>query len=341
MRIRLNLATSPLENDHRFVFGAAIIATVGVIALVGLSWKAYNVRRADEARRAEVAEIQNEIDSLSQRRVSLESFFNNPNILEVRDRSAFLNALIQERSFPWTRIFMDFEAILPEGVRIVNIGPRLVAGHVELHMNVGAVSDEAKLKFLRALEKSKSFSHIALTSETRPQHSNDPDHVYLDLVAWYALVVVNWRLASSATTPGEEVRELRRRRDVMAADIRRAELIRAGLPSVETETASFMQKDLRPDTAWSSSIVEDLGTLAKDSGLQITSTHFRQKTIDKRGVDEITITISMQGAYPSLVSFINALERSNNFYLLDSLSLDSSSEGTLRLNLTLRTYFRI
>jgi len=162
------------------------------------------------------------------------------------------------------------------------------------------------------------------------------------LLADIALIFVNWHLASSTATPGEEVRALRRRRDVMAADIRRAELIRAGLPSVETETASFMQKDLRPDAAWSSSIVEDLAALARDSGLQIISTeHFRQKPIENRGVDEITITISMQGAYPSLVSFINALERSKNFYLLDSLSLDSSSEGTLKLNLALRTYFHL
>jgi Tfp pilus assembly protein PilO len=160
------------------------------------------------------------------------------------------------------------------------------------------------------------------------------------LLADIGLIFVNWHLASSATAPGEEVRALRRRRDVTAADIRRAELIRAALPNVETETASFMQKDLRPSDAGYSAVVDDLATLAKDSGLQITSTHFRQKPIEKRGVDEITMTITMQGAYPSLVSFINALERSNSFYLLDSLSLDSSTEGTLRLNLSLRTYFR-
>jgi len=186
MRIRLNLATSPLENDHRFVFGAAIITTIGVIAFVGLSWKAYNVRAANQARRAEISQIQNEVNSLTERRQTLETFFNNTNILEVRDRSAYLNGLIQERSFPWTRIFMDFESILPEGVRVVSIGPHLVGAHIELKLNVGAVSDDAKLKFLRALEKSKSFSHVALASENRPQRTNDPDHVYLDLTAWYA-----------------------------------------------------------------------------------------------------------------------------------------------------------
>src|SRR5579864_8083753 len=152
------------------------------------------------------------------------------------------------------------------------------------------------------------------------------------------LVGVNRQLASSPTAPGEEVRALRRRRDLMAADIRRVEAIRAQLPGVQTETASFMDNDLRPTVAGYSSVLDDLGTLAKDSGLQITSTHFRQKSIDKRGVDEITITLTMQGAYPSLVSFINALEHSKSFYLLDSLSLDSSTEGLLKLNLELRTY---
>jgi Tfp pilus assembly protein PilN len=185
MRIRLNLATNPLENDHRFVFGAAVIAAVGVIALIGLSWKAYSVRQADQQRRAEVSAIQNEVNSLDQRRQSLESFFNSQDVLQLRDRSAYLNGLIQERSFPWTRIFMDLEGILPEGVRVVNIAPKLVSGHVELHMVVGAVSDESKLKFLRALETSKSFSQVALTSENRPQRVNDPDKVYLDLTTVY------------------------------------------------------------------------------------------------------------------------------------------------------------
>jgi Tfp pilus assembly protein PilN len=186
MRIRLNLATSPLENDRRFNFGAALLIIVGVLILLGLTWRAYSVRRTDEARRAELAKVENDVEQLTQHRAELERYFDDPKVLEIRDRSAYFNALIQERSFPWTRIFMDFEQILPEGVRIVNISPRLVKGHVELHLLVGAMTDEGRLKFLRALESSKSFSHVALMSETRPQRQADTDHVYLELVAWYA-----------------------------------------------------------------------------------------------------------------------------------------------------------
>jgi Tfp pilus assembly protein PilO len=162
----------------------------------------------------------------------------------------------------------------------------------------------------------------------------------LILLADIALVGVNWHLAATPAAPADELRVLRQRSDLMRADIRRAEAIRAGIPGVQTETASFMEKELRPTSAWASTITDDLGKLAKDSGLQMGTIHFRPKAIEKRGVDEITITITMQGAYPSLVSFINSLERSRSFYLLDSLSLDSSTEGLLKLNLELRTYFR-
>ncbi len=162
----------------------------------------------------------------------------------------------------------------------------------------------------------------------------------LILLTDIALVGINWQLSAAPAAPASELRALRQRRDLMNADVRRAEAIRAGIPVVQTETASFMDKELHPTSAWASTITDDLGKLAKDSGLQITSQHFRQKAIDKRGVDEITITLTMQGAYPSLVSFINSLERSKSFYLLDSLSLDSSTDGLLKLNLELRTYFR-
>lgn len=174
-----------MENDHRFVFGAAIVGTIAFVALCGLSWRVVSVSRANSARRAELAQVQADVARLGQQRQDLETFFNDPGVMQVRDRSAFLNGLIQERSFPWTRIFMDFENLLPEGVRIVNIGPRLVAGHVELHMSVGAANDDAKLKFLRALEHAPAFSHVALMAESRPSRQNDIDKVYLELVAQY------------------------------------------------------------------------------------------------------------------------------------------------------------
>jgi Tfp pilus assembly protein PilN len=188
MKVRLNLATAPLENDRRFVFGYALVGTVAVIALLVLSWRAYSIRKANESRRTEMARIESEITNLTNQRQELETFFNDTKVMEVRDRSTFLNGLIEQRSFPWTRIFMDFETLLPEGARVTSITPRLKSGHIELTLKVGATSDENGMKFLRALESSRSFSHIALISEDRPERAADVDHVHYDLTAWYTAI---------------------------------------------------------------------------------------------------------------------------------------------------------
>ena len=67
-----------------------------------------------------------------------------------------------------------------------------------------------------------------------------------------------------------------------------------------------------------------------------------QKEVKGRGVTLITITESVDGNYPAIIQFINALERSKNFYLLDNLTLDSGgSNPGIKLNLDLRTFFRI
>jgi Tfp pilus assembly protein PilN len=185
MKVRLNLATAPLENDRRFVFGYAVVGTIAVLALIVLSWRAFSIRKANEARRTELARIEGEISQLTAQRQDLDTFFNDPKVVDIRDRSAFLNGLIEERSFPWTRIFMDFESLLPEGARVTSISPRLVQGHVELHLKVGATSDEAGMKFIRALESSRTFSHTVLLSENRPDRPTDVDRIYYDLTAWY------------------------------------------------------------------------------------------------------------------------------------------------------------
>ena len=144
------------------------------------------MRRANNADRTRRVKVEQQLAELQRQRRELEAFFNLPQIREVRDRAAFLNGLITQRSFPWTKIFMDFERRLPEGVRVVSISPKMNEGRVEVKLVIGAASDEAKLKFLRALETSPEFSNIQLLAETRPNRPEQTDRVVLELVAWYA-----------------------------------------------------------------------------------------------------------------------------------------------------------
>jgi Tfp pilus assembly protein PilO len=158
----------------------------------------------------------------------------------------------------------------------------------------------------------------------------------LDLI----LAGINWQMAASPGTSRDALLLLRRQHSLLQADTARAELIRNQLPEIEQQGDLFFTSNLRPSGTGYSSLVSDLGSLAAASGLQAENYAFRQHQPDKRGVMEVEIGTVVNGDYASVVRFINGLERSDTFYVLDGLSLAAGSSGQLRLNLQLRTYFR-
>jgi len=186
MKVRLNLATAPLESRRRFLAGATL---AGALALVLLFWLAYNVGRtwrADRTERAEIARYEQQLERMSGERQQLAAFLAEPKTRVAMDRAAFINSLIDQRTFPWTKIFMDLEHALPPGVRVISIAPKMEKGQVELELVVGAMSDAGKLQFLDALERSPDFSRIEVRAERRTSRPDQADQVELELVAVYS-----------------------------------------------------------------------------------------------------------------------------------------------------------
>lgn len=187
MKPRLNLATAPLENQRRFL---AVAFGVGLPALVIfglLTGAAYRDWRSTRERRTEVARLESDLRDFQNRRADLEKSFATPESKRVMERAAFLNGLIEQRSFPWTRMFQDLERELPTGVHVVSLAPRMQGGVVEVHMVVGAANDRGKLEFLRTLENSSEFTSLVVVSESRPSQQEDPtDTVKVELVAQYS-----------------------------------------------------------------------------------------------------------------------------------------------------------
>jgi Tfp pilus assembly protein PilN len=185
MKLRLNLSTAPRENKRPFIAAAALLGTIGVLALLILSHAAYKSWRANRDIRVEIARLESDIRVNQRKQHDLEAYFKSPQAQQVLDRSGFLNSLIDQRSFPWTKIFMDLEQTLPPGVRVVTISPRLQNGRAEVTLTVGASSDEARIKFLGALEKSKVFSKVQVKAEHRLEQVTGQDRIVLDLSVWY------------------------------------------------------------------------------------------------------------------------------------------------------------
>ena len=183
MKIRLNLATSPLENHGRFLLGALLVGGVALTLFVVLSIMAVRNWRDSSDFRSEMAQLQNELADFRKQRRDLEDFFNSPGPRRVTDRASFLNGLIRQRSFPWTRIFVALEGELPPGVRVVSIAPSMEKEGVQVKLVFGARDDENKIRFLKILEDSPEFVRVQIISENRPQQGED--RLLVEVAAWY------------------------------------------------------------------------------------------------------------------------------------------------------------
>lgn len=186
MEIRLNLATQPLENTRRFVFISSSVGAVLLVLFVFLGAQAYATWNANRVMREEMAQLQSDLRNFRTQRRDLEEFFRQDETKRAMDRAAFLNGLIEQRSFPWTRIFMDLERLLPPGARVVSLAPRREEGRIELRLAVGAQNDASKWKFLKALEEAPQFERVVVSSESKKEGTGGgEDPVTIELAARY------------------------------------------------------------------------------------------------------------------------------------------------------------
>ena len=185
MRVQLNLATKPLETHRKFIAGSTLVGLLAAIVFLSLGWHVYLARKANAEMRAKSAKILEQVAELEQQRAVLDRFFALDENARLHDRAAFINSLIDARSFNWTLMFMDLEKVLPRGVRVISIEPKQEKGRIEVKFTIGATSDDAKLKFLKALEDSKTFTHIELATTTHPIAGPSGDQIVVELTAEY------------------------------------------------------------------------------------------------------------------------------------------------------------
>jgi Tfp pilus assembly protein PilO len=167
--------------------------------------------------------------------------------------------------------------------------------------------------------------------------------VILLVAADVGLATYSWKLSSVTHTPKEEFAAQSKKLEILRADINRAQGIKAYMPHIQTDCDTFEQERFYPATAGYSSVAGDLRGISKKAALQIDDLGFKQKEIANRGVTEIAIDATVTGEYKNIVEFLNGLQRSQNIYEIDSLSLAGevqASSSMLRIALHMRTYFR-
>lgn len=164
------------------------------------------------------------------------------------------------------------------------------------------------------------------------------------LAADTGLGVYSWRLASSPHTPQWEFDEQNIKLGVLKGDLKSAQSIKDDMPATKKDCEKF-EKSLPAESTISSSIASELDEIAKKSNLKIDNLTEHQKEVANRGMAEVSIEATVSGNYTSVVRFVNGLQRSQRFFVVDGLTLATDSQnqaatGLIRVALHVRTYFR-
>lgn len=88
-----------------------------------------------------------------------------------------------------------------------------------------------------------------------------------------------------------------------------------------------------------SAMLEDLERLATQNGLRTGGVSYALQEEREQALVKVEATLAVEGGYSDLVHFINRLEQSEVFWIIDSLNVSGSISRELRLNLQMETYF--
>jgi Tfp pilus assembly protein PilO len=157
-----------------------------------------------------------------------------------------------------------------------------------------------------------------------------------------ALAVYGWNL-STGRHPQDELVTLTRNRDLLRADIARAQDIRKKIPAIKEDCDRF-EESLFSSSKGYSSVSAELDSIASKSGLTIDSTGFRQSEIKGRDLQQVEIDAVVDGSYSQVVHFLNGLQRAQNVYAVEALEAKADSSpgmnGKVHVQLHIKTYFR-
>lgn len=153
-----------------------------------------------------------------------------------------------------------------------------------------------------------------------------------------------WQLAEAPYTSQKVYETQKIKLMALRGDINSAQAIKDDMPKSKADCAKFEQS-LPPASTGSSSMATELDDVARKAGLQVSSLSLKPKELPDRGMTEVDIDATISGDYGSVARFVNGLQRSQKFYIVDSFALSTDSQnqkatGALKVAIHLRTYFR-
>lgn len=89
-----------------------------------------------------------------------------------------------------------------------------------------------------------------------------------------------------------------------------------------------------------SEIAAELGVLAKRHRVQLSQVSYATEAAELADLSRVEVQAALEGNYVEVIKFINALERDELFFIINSISLDEQQGGAVKLQIVMETYTR-
>jgi Tfp pilus assembly protein PilO len=159
-----------------------------------------------------------------------------------------------------------------------------------------------------------------------------------------ALAYYSSQLATESLTTPEQFAKQEKDLKMRENPIARAMKIREDMPNTQRECEKF-EAMLLPASSGSSSVLSELGEIAKNSGVNLEGVSFKPTAVPDRGLTEVAMDSTIEGDYKNVILFLNGLQRSPNIYEVEALTLATQRDNkgpanAIKVSLHLKTYFR-
>lgn len=138
-----------------------------------------------------------------------------------------------------------------------------------------------------------------------------------------------------------EVTDLSNRLRQRRAVLERTRVLVSKIQAGRQQGDQFLSQYFLPNGKAYSIVYSELLELAKEAQMKPKESTYEMEAIEGSDVlSTMTISQNIEGTYPQLIHFINALDRSSRLLVVESLQATPQSTGVLNVQLKLQTYVR-
>jgi len=117
MSTRLNLSSSPFRNRFLPWTITALVAVLSILALLLIAQSTFQTNAKILATERDIADLRKQTDSLEKQTNAVATALTPEQKRELK----YAHALVDRKSFSWSRLFIDLEASLPGEIRVTRI----------------------------------------------------------------------------------------------------------------------------------------------------------------------------------------------------------------------------